>query len=119
MQKTRAETVATQKIRPGVEVGSLSDPGCERPDNEDSFCYAEPDSDDLFATKGRLAIVADGMGGYEGGELASAIAVDVMRSRYLSAEIEEPEPALIDAIVTAHQAIRDFARTHPGESKMG
>jgi protein phosphatase len=109
----------TAKVRPGVEVGSLSDPGCERPDNQDNYCYAEPESDEQFAKKGRLAVVADGMGGYEGGALASGIAVEVIRSKYLNSELNAPEDALVDALVSAHVAIRNAARESPEDSRMG
>ncbi len=53
--------------RPGIEVASLTDIGRQRENNEDSYLYWEPASDEEFERKGRLAIVADGMGGYEGG----------------------------------------------------
>jgi serine/threonine protein phosphatase PrpC len=57
--------------KPGIEAACLSDVGLQRSDNEDSYLYWEPDSDEDFRRKGRLAIVADGMGGYEGGQEAS------------------------------------------------
>ena len=49
------------QIRPGIEVASLSDVGCQRENNEDALSYWEPQSDDQFQRKGRLALVADGM----------------------------------------------------------
>ena len=52
--------------RPEIEIVNLSDVGLKRPHNEDS---AISDSD-----RG-LMILADGMGGYKAGEIASAIAV--------------------------------------------
>ena len=53
------------KVRTGIEVSSQSDIGCVRTNNEDSFGYWEPEDDQQFLRKGRLAVVADGMGGYE------------------------------------------------------
>lgn len=107
------------RIRAGIELGNLTDIGCQREENQDSYCYAEPESDEQFQTKGRLVMVADGMGGYEGGKIASSIAVDVLRSTYLNSTIEDPEGALADALTTAHLAIRCFAREHPEYSSMG
>ena len=53
------------------DIFALSDMGTDRPDNEDScgFLIESPDSV-IFA-------VADGMGGYEGGEVASSMAVEI------------------------------------------
>ena len=59
------------KTRPGVELASLTDVGCNRENNEDNYGYWEPEDDASFAALGRLAIVADGMGGHEGGQVAS------------------------------------------------
>jgi serine/threonine protein phosphatase PrpC len=107
------------RIRAGIELGNFTDIGCVRDDNQDSYCYAEPEGDEEFKTKGRLVMVADGMGGYEGGKVASGIAVDVVRSTYMSSATEDPELALTEALTTAHQAIRSFAREHPECSSMG
>ncbi|MCU1306827.1 MAG: Serine/threonine protein phosphatase, partial [Acidobacteriaceae bacterium] len=51
------------KIRPGLEIASLTDVGCQRENNEDSCGYWEPQDDADFARLGRLAVIADGMGG--------------------------------------------------------
>jgi PPM family protein phosphatase len=100
---------ADAKTRPGLEVGNLSDVGCVREHNEDSFCYAEPPSDEDFARKGRLAVIADGMGGHRGGEVASGLAVETIRSTYFASEASGPEEALIEALNAAHHAIRHAA----------
>ena len=55
-----------------LEHGQHSSPGCVRDHNEDAM-VAEPDLG--------LWIVADGMGGHEAGEVASAIVVDHIASR--------------------------------------
>ena len=52
------------------DIFALSDMGTDRPDNEDSCgCLIESPDSVIFA-------VADGMGGYEGGEVASSMAVE-------------------------------------------
>jgi PPM family protein phosphatase len=105
-------------IRPGIELANLSDVGCEREQNEDYFCYAEPESDSLFQKKGRLLIVADGMGGHEGGQIASGIAVETVRDVYLAAD-DDPTAALSVALQSAHSAIRAHAAEHPALAGMG
>lgn len=111
--------VQEMRIREGIELGNLTDVGCHRDENQDAYCYAEPESDQEFEKKGRLVLVADGMGGYEGGAIASSIAADVIRSTYVASASDDPEPALVEALVAAHQAIRNYAREHPQQAKMG
>lgn len=111
--------VDCQAPKPGIEAASLSDVGLQRADNEDSFLYWEPDSDKEFHKKGRLAIVADGMGGYEGGQEASRIAVETVRHIYERDSAGDPQAALLAAIQAAHGTIQRFAFDHPEFQGMG
>ena len=47
-------------MKPGVEVAGLSDVGCQRDNNEDSYLYWEPTGDEEFHRKGRLAVGSPG-----------------------------------------------------------
>jgi PPM family protein phosphatase len=105
--------------KPGIEAASLTDVGRQRSNNEDSYLYWEPDSDDDFLVKGRLAVVADGMGGYEGGQEASRLAVETVRSVYDNGFDGDPQDTLIHAFETAHQNIQRFALEHPQFYGMG
>lgn len=107
------------KIRPGIELANLTDVGCERADNEDNYCYAEPESDDELRKRGRLVVVADGMGGQEGGQVASKLAVDTVRDVFLNGPAEDPAGALEAAYHTAHAAIQEYAHAHPELAGMG
>ena len=51
-----------------VNVSAMTDPGLKRTNNEDSFLAASP-----------VFVVADGMGGYDAGDRASAAVVDAFR----------------------------------------
>ncbi|MFK7989653.1 MAG: PP2C family serine/threonine-protein phosphatase [Sandaracinaceae bacterium] len=76
-----------------MEVAGRSDVGCVRSHNEDTFVIADlgrsldvldtslavPSASKRIAgPKGTLMMVADGMGGHGGGEVASAVAVDTV-----------------------------------------
>jgi len=106
-------------IRPGIELANLTDTGLVRGENEDYYCYTEPEDDDSFRVKGRLAVVADGMGGHIGGKVASGLAVDEIKSTYLSETFEDPREALVAAFRNAHAAIHQYVREHPELKSMG
>lgn len=75
-----------------VASGVAADPG-GRPDNEDA-AWAQ----------GRLFVVADGVGGHESGEVASATAIDTLLA--LSDAPDVDELRVRDAIRRAHDAVR-------------
>src|SRR5438270_1903026 len=106
-------------IRPGIELASLSDVGCQRQNNEDRYSYWEPKGEEEFLRKGRLAMVADGMGGYEGGQEASRIAVETVEQVYASSLDSDPQVLLNAAFVAAHQRIQEQAGKDPALHGMG
>lgn len=105
--------------KPGIEAASLTDVGLQRANNEDSYIYWEPETDEDFRRKGRLAIVADGMGGYEGGQEASRLAVETVRYVYDNDFGDDPQSTLIIALQSAHEIIQRYAFEHPQFSGMG
>jgi PPM family protein phosphatase len=107
------------RIRPGVEIAGLTDVGCQRENNEDSYGYWESEDDAIFSRLGRLAIVADGMGGHEGGHIASHIAVDTIQSTYSSSSDADPQKVLIAALQEAHHRIHQRATEEPDLQGMG
>jgi serine/threonine protein phosphatase PrpC len=106
-------------VRTGIEVSSQTDIGCVRNNNEDSFGYWEPEDDKLFLRKGRIAVVADGMGGYEGGQEASRLAVETLLAAYRDFAGDDPQQALVEAMQTAHDQIRQYSVAHPELRGMG
>jgi serine/threonine protein phosphatase PrpC len=107
------------QIRPGVELAGMSDIGCQRENNEDQYAYWEPASDEEFARKGRLAIVADGMGGHEGGQEASRIAVETIQQIFAETPEGDPQSLLLTGFQTANERILEYADGHPALHGMG
>lgn len=106
-----------------LEFASASDPGLKRANNEDSA---------ITDTEIGLALVADGMGGYKAGEVASAIAAKVVlddlraaRNRHQFRRIEGDETesrevvALRAAVESANLHIFETARRAPQCRGMG
>ncbi len=101
------------RIRPGIEIAGLSDVGCLRPNNEDSYSYWEPLRSEQFQHTGRLAMVADGMGGHEGGQEASRLAVETIKKVYADGSVGSPRDKLVAGFHAAHQHIVLYGRAHP------
>lgn len=90
-------------------VASLqTDTGCHRETNEDCGICTRPGNAELLASKGWLAIVADGMGGHLAGEVASNLAVDVITRVYYE-DPGEAHTALKNAFVEANRRIYESA----------
>jgi serine/threonine protein phosphatase PrpC len=72
-------------------------------------------NEDAVVTSDRLAVVADGMGGHPGGEVASAAAVSLVQSAYTGRSLDE----LQAAVRAANRAIWDRATGNTGMEGMG
>lgn len=93
----------------GFNYAALSDIGKIRQSNQDSG-YAGPN----------LLVLADGMGGPAGGDIASSIAIDHLRS--LDNEADNPEEALEslrEAISQAHQELCERSTQDPTLAGLG
>lgn len=84
--------------------GAATDVGQLRQVNQDSILEA----DGLFA-------VADGMGGHRGGEVASEVAIDALRARFVARTTD----ALVDAVQDANEAVVTRASTDSDLKGMG
>jgi protein phosphatase len=104
-----------------VTFAHLTDPGRVRARNEDHLCAVEPAEDTLLARRGRLFVVADGMGGHARGELASRLAVDTVRAAYYDDGMPEELPQLLRlAVQRANEALyQESRRGEGGEPRMG
>ena len=71
-----AESIGSDAAPPGFDLAVLSDTGTNRPGNEDACGYF------IEGPEAAVLVVADGIGGYEGGEIASRMAVDITIEAY-------------------------------------
>lgn len=84
-----------------LTIGTLSDVGCIRTNNEDSVGHVWLEDSSLFV------IVADGMGGHEAGEVASSLAVRVVEE-VVAREVDgDPRERIYNALLEANEAILD------------
>jgi serine/threonine protein phosphatase PrpC len=100
-------------------IGAMrTDPGLARELNEDTVAWVTPQDKTIADSRGSLALVADGMGGHAAGEVASALAADVIRRLYY--DLEGPVPKVLTSVfAAANRAILEYAAEHPECKGMG
>ena len=100
-------------------IGAMrTDVGKVRTLNEDSVAWVTPHDEEVARRRGSLALVADGMGGHAAGEVASAMASDIIRRLYYDLDGTIPQ-VLSQAFIAAHRAILEHAERHPECKGMG
>ena len=118
-----------------LDIAAWTTTGMVRTGNEDAFAFmhsVESLQDDL--SEYALLLLADGMGGYEAGEVAAAMALSEMRKNLLTqpmfaalagkeapadpVDIEATKQTLLAALKQANKEVFTFGRT-PGKGKRG
>ena len=108
----------TQEATISLEFAAITDIGCRRSNNEDSFGYDAEQN---------IYVVCDGMGGNAGGEVASALAVRTLIESFGSTAAVEPgnadpipiEIRLAQAIYEANRVVREASFENPELDSMG
>lgn len=86
------------QLNPALMPAAITDTGCERELNEDRYAVIESGS-------GVAWVVADGMGGVSGGELAAQLAIDALRRHLETNTYRDAEGALRAAVLEANRVI--------------
>jgi PPM family protein phosphatase len=119
-----------------VSVFGKTDLGRTRGHNEDTFLVADLSTGNAslqpevrnheVGNRGSLFMVADGMGGAAAGELASAMAADLIYRHMATTWANDPLPSaerfayrMREAVELANQQIYSYARQHPEVRGMG
>jgi PPM family protein phosphatase len=119
-----------------VSVFGKTDLGRTREHNEDTFLVADLSTGNAslhpevrqhkVGPRGSLFMVADGMGGAAAGELASAMAADLIYHHLATAWVSDDDPSperfafrMKEAVELANQKIYGYAREHPEVRGMG
>lgn len=119
-------TVELARVAPGdggvpelrIEAGVATDPGCVRELNEDMVRVIRPTTPDELARRGVLAVVCDGMGGHEAGEIASRLATETIVRRF-ETDDGDPLTLLTRAVQAANRAIFEAAERNRKLQGMG
>jgi len=101
-----------------IEAGVATDPGCVRELNEDMVRVVRPTTPEELARRGVLAVVCDGMGGHEAGEIASRLATETIIRRF-ETDDGEPLTLLTRAVQAANRAIFEAADRNRKLAGMG
>lgn len=112
--------------------------GCVRTNNEDNFIindnlsqsdwFLPQDTSQIISLSqdGCVLVVADGMGGLNAGEVASAIAIETVKQSFLDADLQKVaktskaiEKFMRDIVIKSDQAIKKHVKAHPETQGMG
>lgn len=104
--------------RISVRIAQKSDVGLVRTENQDFAILSSPEEPGA-ADRGRLMLVADGMGGHRGGATASRMAATIIKQEYLASDPSNPPEALRRALQLANARIFQEAQTNPELRGMG
>jgi len=90
----RVISLYCQSYQYDYQTYALSDSGPSRSNNEDA-AYPSPQAQQIIGKETALAIVCDGVGGHDGGEIASRETITFLQHKISSLKLEELDPTNI------------------------
>jgi serine/threonine protein phosphatase PrpC len=105
VSKLKGKETITMVNQFSLNVAQLSDIGRKRESNEDNMISIIPDDTQVLTRKGALFVVADGLGGHTGGEIASEMTVKLVREAYYQDKNEDIATSLRHAVEHANSLI--------------
>ncbi len=94
-------------------------PGPVRPNNEDCAGFWEPNEEQQRRSHGAVAVIADGVGGQDCGEVASRMSVDTALKLFREAKENIPPRNLLwDVLNAANLAVYDKGMEQRGNGRM-
>jgi len=103
-----------------VTFAHLTDIGRVRARNEDFLGAFDPDDPQILQSRGRLFVVADGMGGHTRGDVASRLAVQTLHAAYYDPGRSEPlAEALHASVQIANEVVYRESGVAAGQEPMG
>jgi serine/threonine protein phosphatase PrpC len=108
----------SDNAKPHLQISVLSHPGEKREINEDSYGISS------YLLEGNqipavLAVVADGIGGHQAGEIASQLTVDTIMNKLTKEGADQPLHQLRSAVKSAGKQVAETALRSPEYYGMG
>jgi PPM family protein phosphatase len=107
------------RVRVALSWAARTDIGRVRSHNEDKYDVFVPEDDPALARRGQLFAVADGMGGHQGGQIASEFALKTLVRAYFAPSSLEADAALRAAISDANALVTQAAEQFGAKNDMG
>lgn len=102
-----------------VQVVQISNVGLVRTENQDFAILSSPERDLSTEGRGRLMVVADGMGGHRGGATASRLAGTTIRDAFMQTESPDVADSLRGAMERANAIIFQESQSNAELRGMG
>ena len=102
-----------------LDIAAITHPGMSGKNNEDRYGVSAHILSEKTPTPSLLAIVADGIGGHQAGEIAAEIVVETISSSVADSRADDPPGILEKAIIDAGQAVHAQSTSSATQQGMG